>query len=60
MGYPSNFLKKVSYFKNSLIIIEQGTFWSGDTDNHFTSITDAEKDELSQIMDGGIFVGYYD
>lgn len=55
LGYPCNMVKKVGDF-SGVLTIQKGTFWSGDNSNSFDSITDAEKEELSQIMDGGICI----
>lgn len=55
MGYPCNMVKTVGDF-SGVLTIQKGTFWSGDNTNPFTSITDTEKDEIAQLLEGGICV----
>lgn len=55
MGFPSNMVKTVGQF-SGVLTIQKGTFWGGDNSKPFTSITDEEKKELEQIMEGGICV----
>lgn len=55
MGYPCNMVKAVEEF-SGVLTIQKDSFWRGDTRNNFTSITDAEADELQTIMESGICV----